>query len=217
MVVIDATMLLLLLRPDVGVPIDSHTKQPIPDFHERLSYWIEQTEAAGTTILIPAPALSEVLVRAGPAGPAIVEKLREFSVFQIVPFDALEAIEVAAMTKAAIDGGDKRSGAAKDSTWAKVKYDRQIVATAKVAQATTIYSDDGDIHTLGKRANISVIRLSELPTKPLPPQQDLPFDQDAVDQAEAAEIKTAEGQLKRQDEAQDDTVKDEADAKEKPA
>jgi hypothetical protein len=62
--------------------------------------------------------------------------------------------------------GNKRG--ASDATWAKVKYDRQIVAIAKVHSATTIYSDDGDIETLGKRAKINVVGLAALP---LPPQK----------------------------------------------
>lgn len=56
MVVIDATMLLLLLRPDdAGVPLDPTTNAPVADFHERLAYWIEETERAGTKIIIPMP------------------------------------------------------------------------------------------------------------------------------------------------------------------
>lgn len=179
MVVIDATMLFLLLRPEAGTPKDSEGNE-ITDFQARLSYWVETTEAAGTKIIIPTPALSEVLVRAGKAGPKLLEKIKEFAVFQIAPFDELEAIEVAAMTKVDIDAGDKRGGASQAATWAKIKYDRQIVAIAKVAQAPVIYSDDKDIKTFAAKVGITTIRLEDLPLKPLPPQQDLPFHEGAV-------------------------------------
>lgn len=54
-----------------------------------------------------------------------------------------------------------------------MKYDRQIVAIAKVHGATTIYSDDGDISALAKRAKINVISLADLPLPPQKAQLDL--------------------------------------------
>jgi hypothetical protein len=47
-----------------------------------------------------------------------------------------------------------------------VKYDRQIVAVAKVCGATTIYSDDKDVRTLAKTVKIEVIGLADLPLPP---------------------------------------------------
>jgi CobQ-like glutamine amidotransferase family enzyme len=43
------------------------------------------------------------------------------------------------------------------------------VAIAKVHAVTTIYSDEGDIRTLGERAKIKVVSVADLP---LPPQKD---------------------------------------------
>jgi hypothetical protein len=116
------------------------------------------------------------LVRAGAeASQLIVEELGKHSVFRIEPFDERAAIEVAAMTRAAIKGGKKRGSSV--ATWAKIKYDRQIVAIAKVAQATTIYSDDGDIGTIAKQVGISVIGLADLPLPPEDRQHLLPLVQ----------------------------------------
>jgi hypothetical protein len=84
---------------------------------------------------------------------------------------ALQLSGTAAMSRDALVKGNKRGGS--DATWAKVKYDRQIVAIAKVHGATTIYSDDGDIATLGKRAKIEVVSLAELPLPPQKAQLDL--------------------------------------------
>lgn len=56
--------------------------------------------------------------------------------------------------------GRKRENAA--ATWAKIKYDRQIVAIAKVCGATTIYSDDGDIRAIAAREKIAVVRLIDI-------------------------------------------------------
>jgi predicted nucleic acid-binding protein len=167
----DATFIMPLLRPEVGFPPDSAGK-PIEKAKERLAYLVEGLERSATRIVIPTPALSEILVRAGTRGSQqIVETLDKSRIFKIEPFDTLAAIEVATMTREALDEGDKRKGL--EATWAKVKYDRQIVAIAKVHGATVIYSDDRDVAVLGAKAGLQVIGFSELPLPPEDPQVDM--------------------------------------------
>ena len=120
MVVFDATMLLLLLRPNSGRPLDA-SGASIANVQERIAHLVQQLEKAKTQIGIPTPVLSEVLVHAGTAGPQIIETLNRSAVFKIIPFDALAAVEAALMTRAAISAGDKRGGSG--ATWAKVKFD----------------------------------------------------------------------------------------------
>lgn len=153
-------MLLIVMRPN-SAPIDHVTGKPVEHAEARISALIQQLEKSRSKIIIPAPALSELLVRAGSATQALIDTLQKSPVFQIKPFDTLAAIEVAAMTKQAIDSGNKRGGV--DSTWAKVKYDRQIVAIAKVHRAKVIYSDDDDIHKHAKAVDIEVLRLIDIP------------------------------------------------------
>jgi predicted nucleic acid-binding protein len=190
MVVIDATILLLLLRPGSPVPAGPDGV-PIDRPKERIEYLVQQLDKAKTKIIIPTPALAEALVRAGAeASQQIVEYLQRFSVFSIESFDTRAAIEVAAMSREALVKGKKRG--ASDATWAKVKYDRQIVAIAKVNGATTIYSDDGDIATLGKRAKINVISLAGLP---LPPQKaQLDWLEHSADESRTTGVKIDEDQ-----------------------
>jgi predicted nucleic acid-binding protein len=171
MVVIDATTLLLMLRPGTPVP-NGPNGLPIDQPKERIEYLVQRLNNAKTKIIIPTPALSEALVRAGAvASQQIVDHLQRYSVFSIESFDTRAALEVAAMSREALVKGKKRG--ASDATWAKVKYDRQIVAIAKVHGATTIYSDDGDIAVLGKRAKIEVVGLADLPLPPQKAQLDL--------------------------------------------
>lgn len=183
MVVIDATMLLLLLRPDTLVP-SAPNGLPVDQPKERIEFLVQQLDKAKTKVIVPTPALSEALVRAGAAATQqIVEHLQRFAVFSIEPFDTRAAIEVAAMSREAAASGRKRGNSS--ATWAKVKYDRQIVAIAKVNGATTIYSDDGDIAALAKRARITVVGIADLP---LPPQKaQLDLLEHAADVARAAD------------------------------
>jgi hypothetical protein len=65
--------------------------------------------------------------------------------------------------------------------WAKVKFDRQIVAIAKVIGATEIYSDDGHVSRLAKQANIKCIGVADLPL----PEEDRKFKLDLEGHADA--------------------------------
>lgn len=161
MVVFDATMLMLLVQPDSGKPIDSKTGQQVSHVPERIAAFISQADKSRTKIGIPTPALSEVLVRAGAAAVRIVEKIKEFSVFEILPFDELSAIEVAMLTRSALDNGDKRAGSTE--VWNKVKYDRQIAAIAKVREATAIYTDDAGLRNVAMALNVEVISVADMP------------------------------------------------------
>jgi len=143
MVVFDSNMLLLLIRPDAGVPKDAKGN-PISHAKERIDGLVEQLARDKTKIVIPTPVLAEVLVRSTPEARAeYVERFRRSAAFRIEPFDERAAIEVAAMERKAHDAGDKKGGS--EQTWAKVKYDRQIVGTAKVMGAPVIYTDDGNL------------------------------------------------------------------------
>jgi hypothetical protein len=82
-------------------------------------------------IIIPTPSLSEVLVVAGAAGPAYLTQLSDSARFKICPFDEKASVEAAIAIRNALSSlskGAKKSGT---STWAKVKFDRQIVAISK--------------------------------------------------------------------------------------
>jgi len=172
MVVIDATILMLFFRPDVPAPAGVDGK-PIDFPKERIEHLVEQLDNARTKIIVPTPVLSEVLVRAGPAASQeIIEKLNQLAVFRVASFDVLAAIEVAAMTRSALSGTGKKRGKS-DAPWAKIKYDRQIVAIAKVARATTIYSDDRDIRMIAAGEDIAVIGLADLPIPDKAMQADL--------------------------------------------
>lgn len=62
MVVIDSTFLLLILRPDTPIP-PGRGGTLVESPRERIAYLIQQFDKTREKIIIPAPALTEALVR----------------------------------------------------------------------------------------------------------------------------------------------------------
>jgi predicted nucleic acid-binding protein len=169
----DADILLMLFMPDVPAPLDPKTQKPVDRAKERIENLIETLDTERKKIIIPTPALSEFLARAGVAAPKILDNLNDSARFKIVPFDERAAVEAAASTYEAHQAGDKRGGS--QSSWSKIKFDRQIVAIAKVENAEVIYSDDDDVRRFAKKCGIRVIGVSELPLPP-PKQTEMKYD-----------------------------------------
>jgi predicted nucleic acid-binding protein len=174
MVVLDASILLLLLDPDARPPVDPATAQPVARAKDRIDHLIAMLDGQREKIVIPTPVLSEVLVRAGDAGPAYLEELGRSARFRIAPFDIRAAVELADLTRNALDDGDKRGGST--APWQKIKIDRQIIAIARTENVTTIFSDDDDVRRLAQPLGIQVVGTAELPLPPEDSQQRLDFD-----------------------------------------
>ena len=173
-VVIDASMLLLFLRPGTRVPRGRDGKSAPSYPRERVENLIKELEKSRATVVVPAPALAEVLVRATPdEASEIVDQMHASAVFDIVPFDGRAAAELAEImrTELAERGRIKLQNEAE--TWAKLKFDRQIVAIAKVCGATKIYSHDRGLKTVASRVGILVIQLQDLALPPEILQMDL--------------------------------------------
>lgn len=180
MVVLDATFLLLLLNPNARVPGDA-SGVPIVKSKERIDLLIRELNANKTHILVPTPALAEILIEAGNGFQDFLDKINKQSVFEVVPFDEAAAIEVSIMART----GPGKKKADKNTTYAKLKYDRQIVAIARVRGATAIYSDDLDIKSICNGGPIKVVGLADLPLPPENPQPDLFADAKATTQISA--------------------------------
>lgn len=194
MVVIDATTLMLFLRPDVAVPSGPKGQQ-IDKPVERVEFLVQTLEKARAKIVIPAPVLGEVLVRVDAVkAQELIEKINKLSVFRVEPFDERMAIELAILTRNAIDGGNKPSKRDEKATWAKLKYDRQIVATALVVGASKIYSDDGDIRAIAKRAKLTVLGLADLDLPPEDAQGRFPFNEKSEAEDAGSKKKKTENQ-----------------------
>jgi hypothetical protein len=171
LIVLDATAFMLLVHPDAKPSTDPQTGAPVTQVRERFAFLEQEIQRSGDTVLIPAPALAEVLVGLEDSGPAVIERLSRSSRFKIADFDTMAAVELAAMTREAIRGGDKKGGSA--SPWQKVKIDRQIIAIARIRGATTIYSDDEGVAKFAANVGIQVVPSWSMPLPPVDPQQGL--------------------------------------------
>ena len=174
MPVFDATTLLLFLEPDAPAPLDPVTDEPITDAKARIDQLINTLDKRRETIVIPTPALSEVLVHANEAGAEYLDILNTTRCFRIEPFDQRAAVELATMTREALREGDLRAGT--QATRAKLKFDRQIIAIARTQNQTTIHSDDDDIATLAEPLGLEVIPVHALPVPPEDAQGNLELD-----------------------------------------
>ena len=170
MVGIDANVLSLFLFPSASAPNDFRTKKPIDRAHERAEFLIADLQERGETVLIPTPALSEVLVVV-PDINRCMEILQAKGCFKIGNFGERAAIEVALRIRLALKAGDKSEAVA--SPWQKVKYDRQIVAISKVEGCAVLYSTDEDIHKHGSLWKLPVLNISDVK---LGGQTILPFE-----------------------------------------
>ena len=166
-VAFDTSVLLLAIHPGSAPPLAPLTKLPLEYAKQRVDYLIRKLQTNKTRVIIPAPALSELLVHAGSAFNDYVTTLQQ-APFSVVAFDTRAAIACACAVR---NYGLKSKGT--NNTRAKVKFDRQIIAIAEVAGVETIYSDDSDIFKYASQAGIRVIRSFELEMDPEDLQQSL--------------------------------------------
>jgi len=152
-VVFDTSFLVPLLDPRV---------KGVGQIDAKLAYLVETLDKQKDVVIVPTPALSETLIGAGDAAPQYLEILSKTPRFRIVAFGSRAAVEAAERHRQA-KSKDKKEGA---ESWAKVKFDRQIIAIAKVEGAERIYSNDSDIYRLAKAEGLDVVRLQDLPDPP---------------------------------------------------
>jgi predicted nucleic acid-binding protein len=112
---------------------------------------IHQLSAENAKVIIPTPVLAEVLTKARSAAPVYMEQINKCACFQVRPFDDKASIE---LTKILGDG----AAGIRDI----LRFDRQIVAIAKVNGAAALYSDNDQIAEFATVCGIPSKRLKDL-------------------------------------------------------
>lgn len=182
MVVFDTSILVLAFDENANPPTDPATNELLTECQARIDHLIKTLSKTKTRVLIPTPVLAEYLVRAGLDRDKRLAELTSSRVFVVAPFDIRAAVECAGIE----DADYVRLRAVPESeTKAKIKFDRQIVATAIARSATVIYTGDIKLAARAKRNNIEVVMTWELPLPPADPQFKLEYGADDGEGAQA--------------------------------
>jgi predicted nucleic acid-binding protein len=160
-VVFDASFLAILFNPKTSASIE---RAP-----ERIDGLIDRLSRSKDKIVIPTPALAEILVALSQTGPRYIEKLKEFTCFQVRAFDERAAVEFGAAVQSRSKKRLKETRRLVSQN--KVKFDQQIVAIAKVQGAKIVYSDDAQLRSFAVECGMEARSLAETPV----PMKQLPL------------------------------------------
>lgn len=163
----DASVILHLIDPDLPAVPDSDGR-PVTKCRERIEHLLDTMTKRGDTLLIPTPALAEMLTRGGDVGNDWLSVLSGKRAIRVAPFDQMAAIECAALART-------RKARKPAATRRKAKFDEQIVAIAVTGKAEEILSDDKDIRALAPKG-MSVRGIADLDLPPEAAQSDM-FDE----------------------------------------
>ena len=160
MIAFDTTTLSAIWVPG-ALASNRTSKRPIKHAKERVDALVERLAADDDVIVIPAPVLSEIIVKIPDKADELLKRIKGSPWFRVEGFDAAAAVELGLRTARAMAAGDKREGSQAD--WTKVKFDRQIVSIAMVVGASEIISDDGDVAAVCERWGFPFRSIESLP------------------------------------------------------
>ncbi len=159
MVAFDSTFLTFLFIPNALCETERAK--------DRIDYLIGSLQGSGERIVIPSPALAELLIAVGHSRSQIIHEFTHSPKFLIAGFDTKAALELALLADTVRKQAGKKKGDS-GGTWAKVKFDWQIVTICKAQNVSTIHSEDPDIKKLAPLVGINVKSAADLPLPPTP-------------------------------------------------
>jgi len=161
----DANFLLMLFDKKVKVP--KRVGRPvIRDAQERIDLLVQDLAKKRSKIVLPTPALAEFLLLASDSYGKYIAEIKKYAVFEVFGFDDPSCIELVDLSL--LHGKPKKFKP--EDTWAKLKYDRQIVAIAKANRAVSIYTTDDGLGAFAEQCGLKRVDLEDLPE--LPPVQE---------------------------------------------
>lgn len=140
-VAVDASFLSVLL--------DKRARAAIENGPESVARLVENLSVQRAKVIIPTPALAEVLTETPGVGQFYLQRIQRWTCFQIRPFDDKAAIELAQLLGTSV-------------TKDLLNFGRQIVAIAKVYGASTLYADEEKVAQFGAECGLRVIRFKDL-------------------------------------------------------
>jgi predicted nucleic acid-binding protein len=184
-IALDATTLSILLNPQARLPNDPATNLPIDLGRERILGFIAQAEKERRKFVIPTPATAELLTAIGPTSADYIRIVNRKAVFEVRSFDEVAAVELAFLNRDIFASLDTKNGL---EPWQKMKFDRQILAIAKVAGCEKIMTEDGGLANRARLCDIEPISIADLPIPDSAKQGELKLeDHEDIPEAEQNE------------------------------
>ncbi|MGH9904545.1 MAG: hypothetical protein ACRD8U_03045 [Pyrinomonadaceae bacterium] len=167
MVVFDTTTILLVIDPKARPPVEPGTTMPVPKCAERVEFLLKGLSEREVRVMVPTPVISEFLIKGGKNKDQFAQAFISSRNFVVGDFDIRAAIELAHL-----NDPDLQSGKPLDPvvTKAKIKFDRQVVAIAKVEGADTLYTDDTGLRDVALANGLRVVMTWYLSLPPEDPQ-----------------------------------------------
>jgi hypothetical protein len=156
---------------DASILIDLFNPRLVGERKSKLDCLAKTLLREKTKILVPTPALTELMIKADKARDDYLRKLSSTATFKIEPFGERAAMECAMLLAEAFPAKQRRQ-----ISRGKLKFDWQIIAIAASCKAKAIYSDDEDIARYAKRVKIPAYRTDDLPLPEEDRQAQIPFD-----------------------------------------
>ena len=154
----DNTMLSILLNPNGRIPHDE-SNRPLVMPKRRAEYLVEGLARSRQKIIIPTPAVAELLTAIGPDAQQYFDIIARSRLFEVASFDSRCAIELAFLNRDVFASGDPKN---RDEAYQKIKIDRQIIAIFKVAGVEDLYTDDGGLARRAKLCGMNPIATWQL-------------------------------------------------------
>lgn len=147
----------------------------------RLDHLLDTVAKADGVLVLPTPAISELLVRTGDGTSAWLNALQRRSVVRVAPFDLRAATECAMIHQSAVKAGGKRKGTKPGEVFQKIKVDRQIAAIAKVMRTDLLVTGDDNLTAVARFIGMRVSRPEDLDLPPSAAQTNFDFKIKAID------------------------------------
>jgi len=169
----DNTMLSILLNQGGRMPTDPATGQPVVMAMRRAENLVERLGKSRQKIIVPTPALAELLTAIGPTAQQYLDIIAKSPLFEVASFDARCAIELAYLNRGIFADHDPKNSS---EAYQKIKIDRQIIAVFKVAGVENVYTDDAGLAKRARLCGLNPIATADLPLPVADRQLNIEYD-----------------------------------------
>lgn len=160
MIVVDTVFLVLMIDPDSSQDNGRAGK---------VRHFVDSLSKTNTVVMIPSPAITELVAGRAQKIEEVVETLRRLKGFTVQPFDEVIAIETGeriAFHQANLKPQDRAHH------WkVTMKHDAMIAATAIVRGASELYTDDAGLGKYLAGSSVTLRLIDDLPAPPEDPQR----------------------------------------------